>query len=384
VSKEFDGKFACLTIADSKYLSQVIVLAESFYKFHPNADFYFISLDNFSNYKVSNSRVLTLDLNELGIPPKILQNMQSYYDVVELATALKPWALLKVLELNYDCSIYLDPDILVTNSLEKALESASKYGMALTPSRINLGESFIPDGDELGLLRYGSFNLGFVACTLKSKDILLWWQKRLIWYSTRAKYHFHFTDQKWMDILPSSKKIGILNDYGFNLTLVNLNERKLSYKNRKIYANENLLVFVHFIQNSEKLKKKRVTTRLSDLTESSNSAAIYSYLTQDYVNRLTKVSESLPSEDAIGYNVKYKSILVREYLRQRSIKRYIETQEISEIKFSWFLKIFSYIFIPFEKSFTFQFAIFGFMSDVKRVRAKLADKHLTDIRVRKL
>jgi lipopolysaccharide biosynthesis glycosyltransferase len=363
-------KVTCVTIADSSYFPQVLVLAKSFREHHINSNFYLLCLDGFREICEIDSNIQSLNINELGIPKETLDEMYQYYDVVELATALKPWAILKLLEMHNNVVIYLDPDILVISSLEKAIMSAHENGSVLTPARIELIDSVTTDRDELALMRYGSFNLGFIACTSAATEILLWWRNRLIWYAGRGKFHFHFTDQKWMDVVLSRKRVGVIRDFGFNVTSVNLSERNLSYRQGCIYANEDLLVFVHFIQSSERLKSGIKSSKKIELNEDLSSAEIYHKITQDYINLLSEASKSTKCINLKGYQAKYKSVLVREFLRRKSMRRVLKNEPARNFRFSWILIIVSYFLFPFEKSFAFQFAVSGLIDDLARFRKR--------------
>lgn len=378
-----DEKVTCVTIADSRYYPQVLVLAKSFREHHINSSFYLVCLDGSREICEIDSNIQSLNINELGIPKETLDEMYQYYDVVELATALKPWAILKLLEMHNNVVIYLDPDILVISSLEKAVVSAHENGLVLTPARIELIDSVITDRDELALLRYGSFNLGFIACTIAATEVLLWWRNRLVWYAGRGKFHFYFTDQKWMDAVSSRRKVGVIRDFGFNLTVVNLSERNLSFRQGCIYANEDLLVFVHFIQSSERLKSGIKSPINIELNEDFSSAEIYHKITQDYINLLSEATRSTECINLKGYQVKYKSVLVREFLRRKSISRVLKNKPVRKIRFSWILIIAGYFLVLLEKSFAFQFAVSGLSDDLARFRKRADNSNSSKFRSKK-
>jgi len=59
--------------------------------------------------------------------------MRTMYDVVELATAVKPAFLLHLLQVVGEPVTYLDPDILVVARLDEVVRLADVHGAVLTP-----------------------------------------------------------------------------------------------------------------------------------------------------------------------------------------------------------------------------------------------------------
>src|SRR6185295_17846028 len=66
------------------------------------------------------------------ITPREIHNMTLIYDVLELATAVKPWVLNRVLA-DDDVACYLDPDIEVFASMAPVEKLARRHGIVLTP-----------------------------------------------------------------------------------------------------------------------------------------------------------------------------------------------------------------------------------------------------------
>src|SRR3977135_3405146 len=69
---------------------------------------------------------------DLDIEPREFHHMATIYDVLELATAVKPWLLRMLLETN-DVVGYLDPDIEVFSSLAPLESLARRHSIVLTP-----------------------------------------------------------------------------------------------------------------------------------------------------------------------------------------------------------------------------------------------------------
>ena len=170
---------AC-TIVARNYLAQARVLAESFLEHHPDGTFVALLLDDLDR-EVDESaepfRVLHVD--EIGIDTPELHRMAMMYDVLEFATAVKPWFLRTLLDQGFDHVAYFDPDIQVFAPLDDLAELARSHGIVLTP---HTTEPLPRDGlepSERTLLISGMFNLGFIAVGAGSDAFLGWWRERL-------------------------------------------------------------------------------------------------------------------------------------------------------------------------------------------------------------
>ena len=179
-------KLAAVTIIDSGYLIQSLVLAESFLKYHPDSLFYIFTIEFFPESLNVDDRIVFQRADSTGIPIPVWREMKKYYDIVELATSLKPWVLLKLLEIGHEIVSYVDPDMLCISSFDVAYEFALNNSVVITPHRINVESNHFPDEEELSLLQYGIFNCGFLACSSTAKGILNWWKIRMLFYANRS------------------------------------------------------------------------------------------------------------------------------------------------------------------------------------------------------
>ena len=67
-----------------------------------------------------------LEPTQIGLPAGELERMLTLYDVKELATAVKPWLLRSLLDGGASAAVYLDPDIVVFDSLDGIGELAAR------------------------------------------------------------------------------------------------------------------------------------------------------------------------------------------------------------------------------------------------------------------
>ena len=237
-----------ITICAANYLPFANVLGKSFLEFNPDSTFSILVIDaektNFD--KLADFKYLTP--NDLEIGSQEFQNMAFYYNVTELATALKPSALKALFANGSEKIVYLDPDIQVFGEfieLEVALE---KNAIVLTPHTLKP----IPrDGlrpSEADIMGSGTFNLGFIALA-KSEEanvFLNWWEERLQFDSISDPEEMLFTDQRWIDLVPSYFSYHLLREPGYNVAYWNLHEREISQKEENFFANQKPLKFFHF------------------------------------------------------------------------------------------------------------------------------------------
>ena len=127
--------------------------------------------------------------------------MATIYDVLELATAVKPWLLQHLLETD-DVACYLDPDIEVFGSLDELERLAARALIVLTPHTTTPmpRDGLIPS--ELTIRQAGVFNLGFIAVSRDATPFLAWWSERLRRECRIAPDEGLFVDQRWIDFVP--------------------------------------------------------------------------------------------------------------------------------------------------------------------------------------
>jgi len=173
------------------------------------------------------------------------------HDVIEACTAVKGAALLRLLAAGHETVIYLDPDIAVFAPLETAMEALDSASVVLTPHQtVPNANHRVARDNELMCLRFGVFNLGFLAVRNDSAGLRFaeWWAAQLV----RACYDDAaaglFTDQKYVDLVPALfDGVAILRDPGCNVASWNLSARPVVIgRDGAITAGGALLRFYHF------------------------------------------------------------------------------------------------------------------------------------------
>ena len=175
-----------------------------------------------------------------------------YHDVVELSTAIKPFALQKLLaEEGVARVVYFDPDMILFSRIDDILEVLDTNNIALTPHQVvpELTVEAIRD-NEIGSLKHGVFNLGFIAVrnTNEGKRFAAWWADRLYHFCVADVANGLFTDQKWINFAPIYfDGVHILKSPRFNVATWNLTTRKITGDlDNGLAVNGEPLGFYHF------------------------------------------------------------------------------------------------------------------------------------------
>ena len=235
-----------VTIAARNYLPFARLLARSF-KRHNSADTFVILLVDAEPGEVSPEADFEIATPaDLPIDPDEFRRLALFYNVTELSTAMKPWALEMLLRRGSTTAVYLDPDIYVYSSLAELETLSLEHGIVLTPHGV------VPmrrDGlrpTEADIMGSGVYNLGFVAVGRTNIPMLHWWQERLRRDSISAPDQMLFTDQRWIDLVPSYWECAILRNPGYNVAYWNLDNRPVERIDGELYAGGRPLRFFHF------------------------------------------------------------------------------------------------------------------------------------------
>jgi hypothetical protein len=284
------------TIVDSSYLPQALALSCSLRSTQSDDVAIFVlllNLENPPNGEISGVTFLTI--SDLGIPPDELELFRLAYDVVELATAIKPRLLKYILEVDFDVVTYVDPDVLVFHSLSDTSRLTTEYQIVLTPHRITPCDVKNINSQERRFLRYGTFNLGFVSVSKKATEFLSWWSTRTTWFATKATFGDYFTDQKWINLVPSMFEHTVMRHPGYNVAPWNLDERHLTNSDGKWFALGKPLVLFHYSQMSSQIRDGHGDISLLNTSKDYNlNQGDYSTLSifvREYERELKNISE---------------------------------------------------------------------------------------------
>ncbi len=238
---------ACTIIARN-YLAHARVLAESFLSHHPDSSFTVLVIDAPTSASGEGEPFETLLPTHIGLDDEEFRRMTMIYDVLELATAVKPWLLRQLLADGGDVVAYFDPDIEVFAPLDEIEELAGEHGIVLTP---HITDAAARDTNELAedaILIAGMYNLGFLGVGRgdDTQRFLDWWMERVARECVVEPHRGRFVDQRWVDFVPSLFDAYILRDPAYNVAWWNLANRDLAWTGERYEVDGEPLRFFHF------------------------------------------------------------------------------------------------------------------------------------------
>lgn len=243
----------CYTSANIAYLDRALVLESSVRKSNPNWRMVLVLVDSEEN-AAANAQALSR-FDEVILSRELIGiDHDSWifgHNVVEACTAVKGAALVRLLQDQPRAVVYLDPDTYVFSDMEPVLRKADNSDLCVTPHQLTPATT--PKGiedNEIGSLRHGIFNLGFliVRPTSEGRRFARWWDDRLREYCIDDSQRGLFTDQKWIDHAPVFfPGTQIMRDPGLNVASWNLDNRRVGTDKRGRYnVDGSPLYFWHF------------------------------------------------------------------------------------------------------------------------------------------
>ncbi len=269
---DFTG-WAAGTIVSRNYLSLARTCCRTFLEHHPGARAFVLVVDRLEGFDPAGEPFECLAAEQLGIPR--FDEFAFKYSVVELNTAVKPWFLERLLQRpEVQTLVYLDPDIQVFGRFEELGQALGRSEIVLTPHTLQPPPQDGRRPAEQDFLLSGAYNLGFLALRrgVAARRLLRWWQERLYEGAYSDPQRGLFTDQKWMDLVPSYfARVGLLRHPGYNVAYWNLHERQALERGAdgRLRVEGAPLRFFHFSgydrRRPEQVSKHQDRWRLADL-----------------------------------------------------------------------------------------------------------------------
>jgi hypothetical protein len=250
------------TIVAKNYTGLAKVLADSVVQYDAGVKFYiFIADEESGSIELPDDAHTYLFANKaLGISQREWEEMAFKYSITEFCTSIKPFCFNYLLSLESESNIiYFDPDILTFAPLDFVWQTLKTKEIIITPHILTCEIDFTGNFVEKNLLSSGIYNLGFIAIK-KSQGtaaFISWWQKRLSNMCFDERNEGLFTDQKWIDFLPSfftPDQLCISRHQGMNVAPWNFYERKITKEEDAFFVSNRIadsyekdeLLFVHF------------------------------------------------------------------------------------------------------------------------------------------
>jgi len=269
------------TIIAKNYLPYARALMSSLERLHPELLRFVILADEVDGYfDPSQENFHLVSTSGLDLPSS--QWFHFKYNILELSTAVKPYALRSLLRKhNLDGIIYLDPDIQLYNRINPVTQALEDSDILLTP---HLLESIPDEGrpSELDIIRSGVYNLGFIALARRPSacSFLEWWCAKLENHCVVAPDKGLFVDQRWCDFVPGMfDNVNILRAPGLNVAYWNIHGRRVENRNGCLTVNGEPLYFFHFSGfdpgNPEEFSRHQDRFRLPEIGDASALALDY-------------------------------------------------------------------------------------------------------------
>ena len=260
IKNEQASEYTIFTVCNLAYLPKALVLAESVRKYENRKLMVFL-FDKKTEVDLSLYDIEIYWLEEMGVPH--FEQLAFKYDIIEFSTSLKPFITLALLK-EFNKVIFLDPDTCLFDKVTSILNQLDKHSIVLTPHYTTPQSNHLMESDT-GMLRFGSFNLGFYAVRNSQEGLyfLNWWSQRCMDLCYMDSQFGLSTDQKWVTIAPCFfKDLYVSFNLGYNFAAWNSWERKLTKDvDGKYWVNENTpLTFFHFSnfdQNDPEYLNKR-------------------------------------------------------------------------------------------------------------------------------
>lgn len=237
------------TIVAKNYLAYARTLCDSFLEQHPTGKSFVLFIDDIKGHlEPEKEKFEVVSLASIGLPDT--SGMCFKYNITELATAAKPFLMSYLLE-QYSPGklLYLDPDILIVDSLTPVFDQLDDCDILLTP---HLDTDFPDDclmPDDAHIMKSGINNLGFIGLRQceNTRGFLAWLQHKLADKCVIDHVKGYFVDQRFVDLaLSLFPNIAINGNPAFNVAYWNLHSRRVSHDGKRWLVNGLPMVFYHF------------------------------------------------------------------------------------------------------------------------------------------
>lgn len=244
-------RIAIYTSFAVNYLAKARVLVDTVKAVNPAIDVIGVVSDRFPpGFDLSRERFDQIWMVE-DYPATPIKGWIFRHNIMELSTAVKGWALNRLLDAGYDYVMYLDPDCWVLEDPAKIIPLLPADGsVGVVPHTTREADS---DEEirivETSSLRHGIYNLGFliVRNDANGRRLAEWWAARLDKYCVDDFSNGLFTDQRWFDLAAGYFDfVKVIRHHGIDVASWNIGQRRLSRNGEGYRVDDDELIFYHF------------------------------------------------------------------------------------------------------------------------------------------
>jgi hypothetical protein len=239
-----------ISCANNRF-AQTVLSIQSFKRYHPNAQFLIVLADiaadkqKMLSFLPEGSQII--EIKDLNIPH--FDSFVFQYSVYEVCCAAKCFGIQYAMEhFAPEKIIYADSDLYFFSPLTEALEVLNDSSIILTPERLTptqpydrLRESF--------LLKLSTFNGGFFGVNKNNPEsqwLVKWMQERMMQDARLDVMEGYFTDQKWLDIIPSiAQQYTIIRHQGYNVPNLHITDRHCNFEDTPPSVEGMPIRFIH-------------------------------------------------------------------------------------------------------------------------------------------
>tara|TARA_A100000164_G_scaffold378316_1_gene419576 strand:+ start:690 stop:1649 length:960 start_codon:yes stop_codon:yes gene_type:complete len=247
---------------DSNYLPHALTLASSLERNAKSYKLFMICMDD-KSYKYLNDNPLNnvqiLHIKELEKKFPLLKIAKLNRNRIEYFFTCSPAVCNYVMDQFdfIDSITYLDADLYFFSDPKKVFDEIENNSIAIIEHRFHWTTK--------RQLKYGRFNVGWVTFKNDSegkKCLIQWMENCLDWCYQKVEKD-RFGDQKYLNRWPSLyKNLYVIQNKGANVAIWNIPNYHLSFKEDKIFIDNQQLIFYHFA-NIDQINKSTFNTNLS-------------------------------------------------------------------------------------------------------------------------
>ena len=217
------------TIAANNYLSKALVALASHRDHNPGCDHHLVLCER---PEAALTRGLPSWLHvrtmfDIDVPDPL--QLAFGYDILELATSIKPFVFRRLFAEGADTVTYIDPDVLVLDELPGVRRTLDSDAVITPHVHSERGDGQFPCMAQV--LRVGQFNYGYLSLrnTRNAGDFLAWWADKLLYQCLKHDGRGIFVDQSWgAAIVSLMSHVRVERTDGFHSAYWNLHEGDLS------------------------------------------------------------------------------------------------------------------------------------------------------------